>query len=365
MHINSLTIDWNHTDSVYEVLFAHYRDKAVSIAKIGNTSLKGFLYAQVYESVEDNLFDIILNNSTISFEEQIKFIKNSITSLKEGGIMVIENAIYNETDYDNHLQDVLEYFIFTSFIASSNRKILALIKKNEVVFDEIYYIENNEDVAIAIKNNQFMSGFDHWLKHGKKEKRKPRSQCRYDLINHFISKRKYKNYLEIGVADCATFNRIKIEDKTGVDVVYCPCPILIMTSDEFFKINTKFFDIIFIDGLHLEKQVEKDIRNALKCLSPNGVIMLHDCLPPDEWHAREENDGGSWNGTTWKAVLKYFNKSNYECYIINTDWGCGVIDSSKNNSPKNIILPELIFDPWANYLKTNYAINEKEFFNRV
>ena len=32
-----------------------------------------------------------------------------------------------------------------------------------------------------------------------------------------------------------------------------------MSSDIFFKSNKKYFDIIFIDGLHLEEQVDKDI----------------------------------------------------------------------------------------------------------
>ena len=367
--INSLKIDWensNVNNAAHEILFSQHEDKAVAIAKIGDINLKKFTYAVIYENTQGSFFDIIINNSATGFEEQVNFIKNSIISLKQGGLLVIENTNYAEEDYTKELQDVLEHFTFASFITSNNKKLLAFIKKNEEIFDEAYYLANHEDVAKAVVNGQFTSGFDHWLRHGKGEKRRARSQCRYDLINHFISKRRYKSYLEIGVAACVTFNRIKLEDKTGVDVVYCPCPTLIMTSDEFFKLNNRSFDIIFIDGLHLENQVEKDIKNALKCLNPDGVIVLHDCLPPDEWHAREENDGGSWNGTTWKAVLRFFNSYN-DCYIIDTDWGCGVIDTAlRTTDKKNIDLPaELTFDPWANYLKTNYAISEKEFFNRV
>ena len=63
------------------------------------------------------------------------------------------------------------------------------------------------------------------------------------------------------------------------------------------------FDVIFIDGLHLADQVEKDIDNALKFIKEDGFIILHDVNPPTEWHARESYlffnspAAGAWNGT--------------------------------------------------------------------
>jgi len=44
---------------------------------------------------------------------------------------------------------------------------------------------------------------------------------RTSIINHLISKYKLKNYLEIGVRDCRNFDKIKIQNKFGVD----PSPI--------------------------------------------------------------------------------------------------------------------------------------------
>ena len=32
--------------------------------------------------------------------------------------------------------------------------------------------------------------------------------------------------------------------------------------------------------------MDRDLRNALRALSPGGVVVLHDALPPDEWHQR-------------------------------------------------------------------------------
>ena len=48
------------------------------------------------------------------------------------------------------------------------------------------------------------------------------------------------------------------------------------TSDEFFKNNTKIFDIIYIDGFHEAPQVYKDICNSWHCLNKNGIIICDD-----------------------------------------------------------------------------------------
>ena len=117
-----------------------------------------------------------------------------------------------------------------------------------------------------------------------------------------------------------------------------------MTSDGFFEKLSRGeilsqetrFDVIFIDGLHLAEQVDRDIRNALQFLKEDGFIVLHDCNPPTEWHAREKYDydhspaGKSWNGTTWKAFVKWRgNKNIYSC-CIDSDWGLGIISKSCN-----------------------------------
>ena len=98
---------------------------------------------------------------------------------------------------------------------------------------------------------------------------------RKDIINHLIKKYDYKSYLEIGVRDPdATLNHIQVDIKDGVDPAgNCNYPI---PSDDFFEqisINKKY-DIIFIDGLHLEYQVTKDIQNSLKHLNEGGTIVM-------------------------------------------------------------------------------------------
>ena len=117
-----------------------------------------------------------------------------------------------------------------------------------------------------------------------------------------------------------------------------------MTSDVFFenlkgdklKINSRTkFDVIFIDGLHISNQVDKDILNSLEFLSEKGVVILHDCNPPSEYHQREAYDFENsparnfWNGTTWKAFYKLRHTNDLYSICFDCDWGVGVISKKQ------------------------------------
>jgi hypothetical protein len=167
---------------------------------------------------------------------------------------------------------------------------------------------------------------------------------RSELINHLLSSRHERRYLEIGVhAEEDNFAHVRSERKVGVDVN--SVATFRGTSDEFFSQNLDAFDVIFIDGLHTEEQASKDIQHAYCCLSPGGAIVLHDCMPPDAWHQRppeEYTEGEPWNGTVWKAALREFNRTTHRCLLVDTDWGCGVIDTSADQAPRRRSLPDCL-----------------------
>lgn len=190
----------------------------------------------------------------------------------------------------------------------------------------------------------------------KSRKEKEKSPTRTMVINFLMSLCEGETkYLEIGVRNPEdNFNHINATVKYSVDpgLEYDENPVdFQMTSDEFFQKLRKGevlspevqFDVIFIDGLHLAEQVDKDIRNSLDFLSPNGFAVLHDCNPPSEWHARESFQykytpaQGIWTGTTWKAFLKWRFNSEVSSCCIDTDWGLGII--SKGYAIGNAIAP--------------------------
>lgn len=172
---------------------------------------------------------------------------------------------------------------------------------------------------------------------------------RFDVINYLLSSLNRETvYLEIGVRNPNdNYNRIVATQKYSVDpgIEFKENPVdFKVTSDVFFEglAGGKFlksdqkFDVIFIDGLHLAEQANRDIENALKFIKEDGFIVLHDCNPPSEFHARESHEfvispaGQNWNGTTWKAFLKVRYRADVFSCCIDTDWGVGVISKKVN-----------------------------------
>ena len=203
---------------------------------------------------------------------------------------------------------------------------------------------------------------------------------RTEIIYHIISKYNFDTYLEIGVSDVnLNFNHIKIKNKIGVD----PNPDVWgidynMTSDDFFKINKQKFDIIFIDGMHEFHFVYRDIINSLDILNENGVIVLHDCNPENEviqmvpetkdgiWTNQEWVDfaenwrklsvDGNWSGDCWKAIVKFRSlHNNFKTFVIDTDFGVGIITKSTKSVEPLILNEELTYK--------NLEKNRKEWLN--
>lgn len=165
---------------------------------------------------------------------------------------------------------------------------------------------------------------------------------RFDIINKFIKENNLLNYLEIGVFDGECIRQVIAPHKDGVDPgsegKVAPEVNFKMTSDEFFELikgKDIKYDIVFIDGLHHSEQVDKDITNSLENLTDEGIIVLHDCNPPTEGHAAVPRQQGEWNGDVYKSILKIRYQNIFDCFVIDADWGCGVI--RKGSIPENNI----------------------------
>ena len=156
---------------------------------------------------------------------------------------------------------------------------------------------------------------------------------RIELIKYMIENKNYKKYLEIGCHNDEVFNKISIE-KIGVDPV--SGGNFRGTSDEFFKKNKSNFDCIFIDGLHEYKQVKRDILNSIKFLENDGIIILHDCLPPSIDRQRVPRTRYTWNGDVWKAIVEVRTWSHVNTYTILSDQGLGIIQKKYNSDILNL-----------------------------
>ena len=153
---------------------------------------------------------------------------------------------------------------------------------------------------------------------------------RWDLIDYLIKKYNYKDYLEIGCDQDQLFSKIDLENKIGVDP-YSGGNIR-KTSDDFFRENSKFFDLVFIDGLHEYRQVKRDILNSIKFLNVNGIILVHDCLPDSLGKQAVPRYKMQWNGDVWKAIVDLRRDENLEIFTCEVDQGIGIIQKKKNSS---------------------------------
>ena len=133
----------------------------------------------------------------------------------------------------------------------------------------------------------------------------PDNYFRWDFIKYLQDKYNFNSYLEIGCDKNQLFSRINIKKKIGVDP--SSGGNVRKTSDEFFSDNKETFDLIFIDGLHEYSQVKKDIKNSLKFLNQNGIILVHDCLPDSMSKQAVPRYRMTWNGDVWKAIVDFYH----------------------------------------------------------
>lgn len=192
---------------------------------------------------------------------------------------------------------------------------------------------------------------------------------RTDLLNHLATKYNLKRYLEVGLQRPEqNFDKIICEYKVSVDPDPNAHASFLMTSDDYFKglngiyvleINSVIdpkFDLVFIDGLHTAEQVKKDFENALKILSPNGFICLHDCNPLKEEHTivPRPTPTGHWNGDVWKYAVHFYG---YDMphFTVDIDNGCKVI------KPEGGVFETLISQmPWSEFDR-----NRKKYLNLI
>jgi hypothetical protein len=82
------------------------------------------------------------------------------------------------------------------------------------------------------------------------------------------------------------------------------------TSDDFFANgflarNDIRLGLAFLDGMHLFEFLLRDFMNTEAAMDPNGVIMMHDCVPFGLKMTRRDLNNlpaGAWTGDVWKLI---------------------------------------------------------------
>ncbi len=164
---------------------------------------------------------------------------------------------------------------------------------------------------------------------------------RWDVINELLGTTRAKRFLEIGVQRGVCGSKVRAAIKVGVDPEPLPTArrhytsIHRETSDNFFSALPEAvrFDVVLVDGLHHGDQVLRDVDNALRHLSPDGVIVLHDCNPQNELAQRVPREVGVWNGDCWRAMVALRQRADVDAFTIAADHGIGVVRRKANPAP--------------------------------
>ena len=210
------------------------------------------------------------------------------------------------------------------------------------------------------------------------------------------------NYLEIGVSTGWLFFKVQTEYKMAVDPAFAfpwhntvrrygrlhPADFFEVPSDEFFATQAAHIrrkggiDVAFVDGLHTYEQAYRDVLHCLEHLNPGGIILMHDCNPPNEACSRRADNIdaykaeaahgnipgylNAWNGDTWKAIVRLRSEvlPQYPDLVAGTldlDWGIGYVYRSAHptDTHDGTPLPTLPYTP-ADIDAMTYADLERD-----
>lgn len=149
----------------------------------------------------------------------------------------------------------------------------------------------------------------------------PKPVRRPQVIRRLLALYDEPRYLEIGVCEGYTFDRVQAPTKVAVDPEFrfdhraaqqaTPgTSYHEVTSDEYFATIVgaeEKFDVIYLDGLHTFEQTLRDLINALEHLAPNGVIVIDDVRPPTYLASLPDRDNfftvRTWLGSTDQAWM--------------------------------------------------------------
>jgi len=127
-----------------------------------------------------------------------------------------------------------------------------------------------------------------------------------DMIVQIVKSINCKNYLELGVYDGATLEKVSavVPRVIGVDINDFRKNKNIgefhqTTTQNFLNNFNEIVDVIFIDADHSFEAVKLDFKASLKNLNEFGIIMLHDTDPISEKYISREHCEDSYKIIDW------------------------------------------------------------------
>lgn len=103
--------------------------------------------------------------------------------------------------------------------------------------------------------------------------------------------------------------------------------------DKFIEIITNLndkFDLICVDPYHEYKESIISFRLLTVLLNDNGILISHDCNPPNLMSTSHKNIKGEWCGVTYAAFIEIaYDNPEWYYAVIYKDYGLGIISKKE------------------------------------
>jgi len=96
------------------------------------------------------------------------------------------------------------------------------------------------------------------------------------------------------------------------------------------------FDIVLVDSWHEFEPSWRDLVEAFRLIRADGMLVVHDCLPPRPEITVPQYITGEWCGVSYQAYVDFISqRHDLAVYTVDTDYGCGVIRKLAEPTPKS------------------------------
>lgn len=173
------------------------------------------------------------------------------------------------------------------------------------------------------------------------------SRSKIYYINSAIRQMHGTTYVEIGVRDGNCFNEIHCKRKIAIDPIKNRNFVNLQDGEQFYEMKSDLFfsnyaektfngntiDVALVDGWHEFCQSLRDVLNLANYMSPNGIILIHDCNPTSAKKTEIGREGKPWNGDVWKTAF-YLNcfQKDLKFFTAKCDQGLGFLFGFERNN---------------------------------
>ena len=169
-----------------------------------------------------------------------------------------------------------------------------------------------------------------------------------EIVNFLAEVRGFKRFLEISTA--TTGARFGDADKGNFELVHRLAYNIPAGFDDGLPIDFRSetldikscvtqmlqsaerYDIILVDPYHDYQSSWRDIETAFRLLTDDGMLVVHDCLPPRGGDLISPVFvPGAWCGLTFVAYVDFLMTHDVAFQTVDCDFGCGVIAKTRRS----------------------------------